>query len=80
MCPVKWPDILNGMECYSLNNIKVFMKKLNPVITLAVAFSVFEISCSAIAGIFKAGMAVGIFIVVLIIVIIGAIIMKANKK
>jgi hypothetical protein len=56
------------------------MKKLNPVITLAIAFSVFEISCSAIAGIFKAGMAVGIFIVVLIIVIIGAIIMKANKK
>ena len=37
-------------------------------------------SCSAIAGIFKAGMGVGIFIVVLVIIVIVAIIMWAGKS
>ena len=37
-------------------------------------------SCSAIAGIFKAGMGFGIFIVVVIIIIIALIATRAGKK
>ena len=37
-------------------------------------------SCSAITGIFKAGMGFGIFIVILIIVVIVALVMRSNKK
>ncbi len=37
-------------------------------------------SCSAIAGIFKAGMGFGIFIVVLVIVVIAVLVMRSNKK
>ena len=37
-------------------------------------------SCEAIAGIFKAGMGVGIFIVVAIVLIIVFFVMRAGKK
>jgi hypothetical protein len=37
-------------------------------------------SCEAIAGIFKAGMGVGIFIVVAIIVLIFALVFRAGKS
>lgn len=37
-------------------------------------------SCEVIAGIFKAGMGFGIFLVVLVIVIIGIVIAKLGKK
>jgi hypothetical protein len=56
------------------------MKNLNPVLALAILFSLIEVSCSAITGIFKAGMAFGIFMVVLAIVVVAAIIIKINKK
>ena len=57
------------------------MKNLNRITLFAILLvSVFMSSCSAIAGIFKAGMGFGIFIVVVIIAIIVAIIIRANKK
>ena len=37
-------------------------------------------SCQAIAGIFKAGMGVGIFIAVFVVVIIVFFVMRAGKK
>ena len=37
-------------------------------------------SCSAVEGIFKAGMGVGIFIVIIVIIGIVAIIMRSGKK
>jgi hypothetical protein len=37
-------------------------------------------SCSAIAGIFKAGMDFGIFIVVAIIIVIVLLVMRAGKN
>jgi|BarGraNGADG00212_2_1021979.scaffolds.fasta_scaffold18104_4 hypothetical protein len=37
-------------------------------------------SCEAIAGIFKAGMGFGIFIVVAVIIAIIAIVIRVNKK
>ena len=37
-------------------------------------------SCEAIAGIFKAGMGFGIFIVVAVVGIIAFVILKINKK
>ena len=37
-------------------------------------------SCEAIAGIFKAGMGVGIFIVIAVIAIIGYFVMRAGKN
>jgi len=42
--------------------------------------TMFLSSCDAIAGIFKAGMGVGIFLVVAVIAVIGFIIMRAGKK
>lgn len=47
---------------------------------LSILLLSFLSSCSAIAGIFKAGMGVGIFIVIVVIVIIAAIALKAGKK
>ncbi len=37
-------------------------------------------SCEAIAGIFKAGMGFGIFIVIAVIAIIGYFVMRAGRK
>ncbi|MBK5285132.1 MAG: phosphatidate cytidylyltransferase [Bacteroidia bacterium] len=37
-------------------------------------------SCSAVAGIFKVGMGVGIFIVVAVIIVIAIIAMRVSKK
>ncbi len=48
-------------------------------IFLLVLFTVIFSSCSAIAGIFKTGMGVGIFLVVMVIVVIGIVAMKAKK-
>ena len=45
-----------------------------------ILFSLQASSCSAIAGIFKAGMGFGIFIVVVIIIIIALIAMRSGKK
>jgi len=56
------------------------MKNLKALIAYALLLTLFTSSCSAIAGIFKAGMGFGIFIVVIFIVIIAAIVMRINKK
>jgi hypothetical protein len=48
---------------------------------LAILLSLITLSsCSAIEGIFKAGMGFGIFIVVFIIVLIVVVVMRFNKK
>lgn len=49
-------------------------------ISALILFSLLVSSCSAIAGIFKAGMGFGIFIVVVIIIIIALIAMRSGKK
>ena len=57
------------------------MKKVNPLIFVVLLFLTTIISsCSAITGIFNAGMGVGIFMVIAILVVIAVIIMKINKK
>jgi hypothetical protein len=48
-------------------------------VTLFILSSLFS-SCAAIAGIFKAGMGFGIFMVVLVIAAIVMLIVKAGKK
>jgi predicted Na+-dependent transporter len=50
------------------------------VTSLLILCIVFLTSCSAIEGIFKAGMGVGIFIVVAIIAIIVFVAMRFGKK
>ena len=42
--------------------------------------SVFMSSCEAIAGIFKAGMGFGVFIVVAVIALVVIMIMRSRKK
>ena len=37
-------------------------------------------SCSFIAGVFKTGMGVGIFLVVLLLIVVFAVIARAGKK
>jgi predicted small secreted protein len=58
------------------------MKKFNlsSVIALLIFMSIFLSSCAAIAGIFKAGVWVGVIVVVVIIIIIFWLISKAGKK
>jgi predicted small secreted protein len=64
------------------NDKKINEMQKSPLLILfaVLLVSLFVSSCSAIAGIFKAGMGFGIFIVVVIIVIIAVIAMKAGKK
>jgi len=57
------------------------MKKINPLIISAlILLSFFFTSCEAIAGIFKAGMGFGIFIVIAVLAIIITIIVKLAKN
>ena len=53
--------------------------KFFPLTTL-LFFSTLISSCSAITGIFKAGMGFGIFIVVAIIIVIVLVMRRAGKK
>lgn len=53
--------------------------KLNLLLSV-ILFAVLFSSCSAIAGIFKAGMGFGIALVVIVIVVILAIVAKVGKK
>ncbi|WP_309608840.1 hypothetical protein [Flavobacterium sp.] len=55
-----------------LNNFKKIL--------LAFSFSLMLTSCSAIEGIFKAGMGVGIFVVVAIVLVVIFIITRFTKK
>ena len=61
-------------------NLEIMQKQITRILMLFVVLFSFS-SCSVIEGIFKAGMGVGIFIVVAIIAIIIFIISKvAGKK
>ena len=55
------------------------MPTKNSVVLLLLFILVTLSSCSAIAGIFKAGMSVGIFIVLVIIVLIAILILKLRR-
>ncbi len=55
------------------------MKKYQILIALTLLLITLN-SCTVVTGIFKAGMGFGIFTVVLVIIIIAALIMRANKK
>jgi len=52
------------------------LKSAFNLILLALLFS----SCSAIAGIFKAGMGFGIFIVIAVIILIAVLVMRSKKN
>ena len=54
--------------------------KTSAILFAFILFTLMVSSCSAIAGIFKAGMGFGIFIVVLIIVAIVMLVMRVNKS
>ena len=57
------------------------MKKLNFLTTFILLLLSFTLSsCEAIAGIFKAGMGVGIFIVLAIVGIVVFFVMRAGKN
>ena len=57
------------------------MKKANSVTVFSLLMmSLLLTSCEAVAGIFKAGMGFGIFIVIAIIVGIVVIVMKSGKN
>lgn len=58
------------------------MKKLNfnSLMAILIFMSISFSSCQAIAGIFKAGVWVGVLIVVIVIVVIFWLIGKAGKK
>lgn len=57
------------------------MKKLQFLTTFILLFMLTTLSsCEAIAGIFKAGMGFGIFLVIMVVALIAFIVMKAGKK
>ncbi len=57
------------------------MRKLRGVYGLMLFFFAFTVSsCSAVEGIFKAGMSVGVFAVILVIAIIVFIIIKIGRN
>jgi hypothetical protein len=57
------------------------MKKSNTLAVIAtIMLSTLLTSCEAIAGIFKAGMSFGIFIVIAIIAVILVVVMKSGKN
>ena len=56
------------------------MKNSTVLVWMALLLGMTLSSCDAIAGIFKAGMGFGIFLVILVIVIIGVIVAKVSKK
>jgi hypothetical protein len=55
------------------------MKKCIKLFTVVSLFGMLS-SCSAVAGIFKAGMGFGIFIVVVIVIGIIVLVARAGKK
>jgi hypothetical protein len=57
------------------------MKNLNMLsVFILVLISTTLASCKAIAGIFKAGMGFGIFLVIAVIALIAFFVMRAGKK
>jgi hypothetical protein len=57
------------------------MKKLQFFTAFILLFMLTTLSsCEAIAGIFKAGMGVGIFLVILVVAVIAFFVMKGRKK
>jgi uncharacterized membrane protein YadS len=65
---------------YQKNKLLLMSKKFIPKFALLFLILAMFTSCSAIEGIFKAGMGVGIFIVVAVIVLIVFIISKLGGK
>jgi len=62
------PPAICGTTTAQVNNIYIMKKFIIPVVILAMATTLS--SCSAIAGIFKAGAAVGVIAVIIVIAII----------
>lgn len=56
------------------------MKKLNLLLILLLPFLMTLTGCTVVEGIFKAGMGVGIFIVLAIIVVVIYLFNKMGKK
>ena len=57
------------------------MRKLNSfAVTALVMLTVLLSSCEAIAGIFKAGMGVGIFLVIAVVIVIVVVTRRMGKK
>ena len=54
--------------------------KRDLLLLFALTCIIFLSSCSAIAGIFKAGVGTGIFIVVLVIIVILFFVLRGSKK
>ncbi len=73
---------LHGFLSDYLNNHKIYqMKKVNFITAFILLFIASTLSsCETIAGIFKAGMGVGIFIVIAIVAVIAFIVMKVGKN
>jgi len=68
---------INGQE------IKTYILKMNSrslISLIAFMIALALSSCAIVGGIFKAGMAFGIFIVVAIIILIAVVVIRANKK
>ena len=64
-----------------MKNLKKYDRPFNFIAALCLlSITILLSSCAAIAGIFKAGMGVGIFIVVAIVLIIVFFVMRAGKK
>ncbi|QZK90542.1 hypothetical protein K5V07_08560 [Flavobacterium sp. CHNK8] len=56
--------------------MQTILKKIIPLVLISFFFT----SCSVVEGIFKAGMGVGIFIVIAVIAVIVWIISRITKK
>ena len=66
--PKLFRPVICGTTTAQVNNIYIMKKFIIPVVILAMATTLS--SCSAIAGIFKAGAAVGVIAVIIVIAII----------
>ena len=70
---------MNLLILHFNQNVEIMQKQITRILMLFVVLISFS-SCSVIEGIFKAGMGVGIFIVVAIIAVIIFIISKVSGK
>jgi hypothetical protein len=71
--------VIDGCQHFSQNKITA-MKNLLPVALLLCMIAILLPGCSAIAGIFKAGMWSGIILVALVLLIIVFLFSRVSKK
>jgi hypothetical protein len=74
---------ITGNSCQNISYhgyIKTTSMKNLRMLFLLVLMSTVLTSCEAIAGIFKAGMGFGIFLVIAVIALIAFFVMRAGKK